>query len=107
MTEGGGVESTFCVGDVVELLFEYRIKNNNAYDHRSLQRGIIIYADEVWESYDVMWTDGTVSRNMFLDETTTERLICARGTSRSNAACRTLRPLVVAIDCMLSGSAER
>ena len=86
------VESTFCVGDVVELLFEYRIRNNNVYDHRSLQRGIILCVDDVWESYDVMWTDGSVSRNMFLDETTTERLICAKGTSRSNTAPRTSRP---------------
>lgn len=99
--------STFCVGDVVELLFEYRIRNNNVYDHRSLQRGIILCVDDVWESYDVMWTDGSVSRNMFLDETTTERIICMRGTSRSSTACRTLRPLVTAIDCMLSGTAER
>ena len=73
-----GEESTFCVGDVVELLFEYRIKNNNVYDHRSLQRGIIICADEAWEAYDVMWTDGTVSRNMFLDETTTECIVRAK-----------------------------
>ena len=86
-----GEESTFCVGDVVELLFEYRIRNNNVYDHRSLQRGIIIWVDDAWEAYDVMWTDGTVSRNMFLDETTTECIIRANGTSRSSTARRTLR----------------
>ena len=86
-----GEESTFCVGDVVELLFEYRIRNNNVYDHKSLQRGIIIWVDDAWEAYDVMWTDGTVSRNMFLDETTTERLICARGTWRSSAARQVLK----------------
>ena len=91
-----GEESTFCVGDVVELLFEYRIRNNNVYDHRSLQRGIIIWVDDAWEAYDVMWTDGTVSRNMFLDETTTECIIRAKGTSRSNTARRTLRPSAAA-----------
>ena len=100
------VESTFCVGDVVELLFQYRIRNGNIYDDRALQRGIIIFVDDAWEAYDVMWTDGTVSRNMFLDETTTECIVRAKGTSRSNAACRTLRPGRGAADWILcvSGS---
>ena len=100
------VESTFCVGDVVELLFQYRIRNGNIYDDRALQRGIIIYVDDAWEAYDVMWTDGSVSRNMFLDETTTECIVRAKGTSRSNAACRTSRPGHAAADWILyvSGS---
>ena len=101
-----GEESTFCVGDVVELLFEYRIRNNNVYDHRSLQRGIIICVDDAWEAYDVMWTDGTVSRNMFLDETTTECIIRANGTSRSSTARRTLRPST-ASDWILCVSGSR
>ena len=101
------VESTFCVGDVVELLFQYRIRNGNIYDDRALQRGIIIFVDDAWEAYDVMWTDGSVTRNMFLDETTTECIVRAKGTSRSNAACRTLRPGHVASDWILcvTGSA--
>ena len=90
-----GAGSTFFVGDVVELLFEYRMRNDNEYDHRSLQRGIVLYVDEVWEAYTVMWTDGTVSRNMFLDECTTRCIIPAKGTSRSNTALRTLRPEVL------------
>ena len=84
--------STFCVGDVVELLFQYRIRNGNIYDDRALQRGIVIYVDDAWEAYDVMWTDGTVTRNMFLDETTTECIVRAKGTSRASTAQRTLRP---------------
>jgi hypothetical protein len=101
------VESTFCVGDVVELLFQYRIKNGSIYDDRALQRGIIIWVDDAWEAYDVMWTDGTVSRNMFLDETTTECIVRAKGTSRSSSACRTLRPLVTAANWILCVSGSR
>ena len=100
-------ESTFYVGDIVELLFEYRIKNGNVYDHRSLQRGIIIYVDQVWEAYDVMWTDGSLSRNLFLDEDTTICIVPAKGTSRSSTAHRTSRTAHMGRELVLrlSGSA--
>ena len=71
------IEYIFRVGDIVEVkrsVGSWRTRNF-APEHGYPRRGMIVCKEEAWISYDVLWTDGSMSRGIYLKDNNARLLI--------------------------------